>query len=63
MSTRIIDDRISFGIPKNNDDRISTEEHLADESILVDWLGLFLSFTSFWHLIVRTDRLADVANK
>ena len=50
-----VDKRISFGVPKNNGDRISTEKHFADESILVDWLGLFLSFTSLWHLIVHTE--------
>lgn len=36
-----------FGVPENNDDRISTEEHFTDESILVDWLSLFSSHKSF----------------
>lgn len=39
-----------FGVPENNDDRISTEEHFTDESILVDWLCLFLSLPSLGHL-------------
>ena len=56
------DCRISFGVPKNNDDRISTEEHFADESILVHWLGLFLSFTSLGHLIVHRSISSCVTN-
>lgn len=39
-----------FGVPENNDDRISTQEHFTDESILVNWLCLFLSFPSLGHL-------------
>ena len=39
-----------FGVSQNNDNRIATKEHLAYESILVDWLRLLLSLPSFWGL-------------
>jgi len=51
-----------FGVPKNNDDRISTKEHFADETILVDWLSLLLSFTSLRHLI-HTSRTFSSCHK
>jgi hypothetical protein len=36
--------RMSLWVSKNNNDRVTMKEHLADESILVHRFGLFLSF-------------------
>lgn len=49
--------RTSLGIPKNNDHRISSEKHLTDESILVNWKSLFLAFPSLRHLDKRNPML------
>lgn len=40
----------SLGIPKNNDNRVSSQEHLTDEPVFINWLGLLLSFASLWYL-------------
>ena len=32
-----------LGVAKNQNHRITSQEHLTDEAILVDWLGLFLT--------------------
>jgi len=37
-------------ISQDKNDRISTEEHLWDVSVLVDRFGFLLAFASFWHL-------------
>ena len=44
-----------FGVPQNKDDGVPAEEHLADESISVDWLGALLALASLWDL--QEDRL------
>jgi len=41
---------MSLWVSKNNNERVTTKKHLADESILVHRFGLFLSFPSFWRL-------------
>ena len=33
------------GIFENKDDGVATQEHFADESFLVGWLGLLLAFS------------------
>lgn len=39
-----------LGVSQHKDDRVSTEKHLADESISVDWLGALLALASLWDL-------------
>ena len=33
------------GVFENKDDGVATQEHFADESFLVGWLGLLLAFS------------------
>ncbi len=40
----------SLGIPEDQDDRVSSQKHLGDEAVLVDWLRSLLALASLWHL-------------
>ena len=40
----------SFRVPEDDDDGVATQEHLANEAILVDGLRLLLPLTRFGHL-------------
>lgn len=39
-----------LGIPKDDDDRVTTKKHLADKAISVDGKSFLLSFPSFRYL-------------
>lgn len=49
----------SLGIPENNDDRVPTEEHLTDESVLVNRERFLLTFPCLGYLN-RTKNWLDI---
>lgn len=55
--------RQSFRVSKNDDNRVPTQKHLADESILVHRLSLLLAFPSFWYLMATSQHHSKSANK
>jgi len=43
----------SFGVPQNNDNRIPSQKHLADEAVLIHRLRFLPALTSLGHLITH----------
>jgi hypothetical protein len=52
----------SLRVPQNNDDRVSAEEHLADEPVLVHWKSLLLALASLWNLDKAQRMLVSIGN-
>lgn len=50
LNTKISTMSHSLRIPENNDDRVPTEEHLTDESVLVNWESFLFTFPCLGYL-------------
>ena len=54
MKTKL-NEYLSLRVSKDNNHRITSEKHLANEAIFVNWKGFLLAFSSLWYLTKDTN--------